>query len=64
MQSLSAIWLRCPPTRGSAAAHEYTLSNLRFAQAVEPDNQDIAHYLSALSEQLREAGRAHACPRN
>jgi hydroxyacylglutathione hydrolase len=22
-------------------AHEYTLSNLRFAQAVEPDNQDI-----------------------
>jgi hydroxyacylglutathione hydrolase len=23
-------------------AHEYTLSNLRFAQAVEPDNQDIA----------------------
>jgi hydroxyacylglutathione hydrolase len=27
--------------------HEYTLSNLRFAQAVEPDNQDILNHLSA-----------------
>ena len=25
-------------------AHEYTLANLRFAQAVEPDNADIATY--------------------
>lgn len=25
-------------------AHEYTLSNLRFAQAVEPDNTDLADY--------------------
>jgi len=25
-------------------AHEYTLANLRFAQAVEPDNADIAAY--------------------
>ena len=25
-------------------AHEYTLSNLKFAQAVEPDNQDLADY--------------------
>lgn len=25
--------------------HEYTLSNLRFAAAVEPDNKDIADYL-------------------
>jgi hydroxyacylglutathione hydrolase len=27
-------------------AHEYTLSNLRFAQAVEPDNQDIAQRMA------------------
>jgi hydroxyacylglutathione hydrolase len=25
-------------------AHEYTLSNLKFAQAVEPDNRDLAEY--------------------
>jgi hydroxyacylglutathione hydrolase len=25
-------------------AHEYTLSNLKFAQAVEPDNPDLADY--------------------
>ena len=33
-------------------AHEYTLSNLRFALAVEPDNPDLqAHF--ALCTQLR-----------
>ncbi|MEG0046520.1 MAG: hydroxyacylglutathione hydrolase [Comamonas sp.] len=26
-------------------AHEYTISNLRFAQAVEPNNPDLAQYL-------------------
>ncbi|MES2609055.1 MAG: hydroxyacylglutathione hydrolase [Pseudomonadota bacterium] len=26
-------------------AHEYTLSNLKFARAVEPGNQDLVHYL-------------------
>lgn len=26
-------------------AHEYTLSNLQFARAVEPGNQDLIHYL-------------------
>ncbi|MFJ4145157.1 hydroxyacylglutathione hydrolase [Pseudomonas sp. NPDC089734] len=31
-------------------AHEYTLSNLRFAQAVEPDNRDIAERLSQVSQ--------------
>jgi hydroxyacylglutathione hydrolase len=34
------------------ATHEYTLSNLRFAQAVEPDNQDIRDHAS-LCEGLR-----------
>lgn len=27
-------------------AHEYTLSNLRFARAVEPGNENLIHYLS------------------
>lgn len=31
-------------------AHEYTLSNLRFAQAVEPDNQDIAARLAQVGQ--------------
>ena len=35
--------------------HEYTLSNLRFAQAVEPNNADIAKRISEVT-QLREAG--------
>ena len=34
-------------------AHEYTLSNLRFAQAVEPDNQDIAQRMQD-AQGLRE----------
>ena len=37
-------------------AHEYTLSNLRFAQAVEPANADIAAY-TGLCEDLRRVGR-------
>lgn len=31
-------------------AHEYTLSNLRFAHAVEPDNKDIAERLAQMSQ--------------
>ncbi|HEU4459444.1 MAG TPA: hydroxyacylglutathione hydrolase [Methylibium sp.] len=37
-------------------AHEYTLSNLRFAQAVEPGNADVAAYVG-LCEDLRRVGR-------
>ncbi len=37
-------------------AHEYTMSNLRFAQAVEPNNQALAHY-QRHCQALREAGR-------
>lgn len=36
--------------------HEYTLSNLRFAAAVEPGNADIAAYAETC-RRLREAGR-------
>ncbi|WP_250894682.1 hydroxyacylglutathione hydrolase, partial [Aeromonas dhakensis] len=31
-------------------AHEYTLSNLRFAHAVEPDNQAIQHQIGLISK--------------
>jgi hydroxyacylglutathione hydrolase len=37
-------------------AHEYTLANLRFAQAVEPGNQDLAVY-SRQAAALRQAGK-------
>ena len=37
-------------------AHEYTLSNLRFACAVEPGNRVLADYLRHC-QQLREAGQ-------
>jgi len=36
-------------------AHEYTLSNLRFAVAAEPDNADLASRL-ALAQQMRSRG--------
>ncbi len=36
-------------------AHEYTLSNLRFAQAVEPGNPDIGRHLAQCTR-LREQG--------
>ena len=38
-------------------AHEYTLSNLRFAQAVEPHNEAIAAHLQHC-QQLRQQGLA------
>jgi len=37
-------------------AHEYTLSNLRFAQAVEPGNAELDHY-NARCESLRAQGQ-------
>lgn len=38
-----------PDTTLVYCAHEYTLSNLRFAHAVEPDNPDIAERLAEVS---------------
>jgi hydroxyacylglutathione hydrolase len=38
------------------AAHEYTLANGRFAQAVMPDNAALNAYLAAC-QQLRNAGK-------
>ena len=45
-----------PDTTRVCCAHEYTLSNLRFALAVEPGNADIARHLEQC-QQLREQGR-------
>jgi hydroxyacylglutathione hydrolase len=53
-QSLCALAALPGHTR-VCCAHEYTLSNLRFAQAVEPDNDAIASYRRHC-EQLRSAG--------
>ncbi|MEJ7930965.1 hydroxyacylglutathione hydrolase [Ramlibacter sp. AN1015] len=41
LDTLSAL----PGATRVCCAHEYTLSNLRFACAVEPDNTDLQHYL-------------------
>ncbi|MEG5267128.1 hydroxyacylglutathione hydrolase [Pseudomonas sp. JDS28PS106] len=38
-----------PDTTLIYCAHEYTLSNLRFAHAVEPDNRDIAERLAEVT---------------
>jgi len=46
---------RLPDSTQVYCAHEYTLSNLRFAQSVEPDNQDLAAY-SRTAESLRKRG--------
>ncbi len=44
-----------PANTRVCCAHEYTLSNLRFARAVEPGNQDLMHY-QAHCEALRARG--------
>lgn len=44
-----------PPATRVCCAHEYTLSNLRFAQAVEPGNADLAQHL-AHCQALRTQG--------
>jgi hydroxyacylglutathione hydrolase len=43
-----------PPSTRVCCTHEYTVSNLRFAQAVEPRNEEIAAHLRH-SERLRSA---------
>jgi hydroxyacylglutathione hydrolase len=48
MDKLAAL----PSTTRVCCAHEYTLSNLKFANAVEPDNLDLKDYISKC-QQLR-----------
>lgn len=52
LQTLAAL----PPQVQVCCAHEYTLANLRFALAVEPDNTDIRNYL-AWCEARRQNGQ-------
>lgn len=54
-QSLSRLAALPAETR-VYCTHEYTLSNLRFAAAVEPNNPDIAERLENVS-QLRASGQ-------
>lgn len=42
-----------PDATRVCCAHEYTLSNLKFAQAVDPDNQALTQY-TAQAQDLRE----------
>ncbi len=54
-ESLSAL-AALPGSTRVCCTHEYTLSNLRFAVAVEPDNADLLGY-QARCEQLRAQNR-------
>ena len=53
--SLSRLAELAPDTR-VCCTHEYTLSNLRFAAAVEPDNADVLAHLESC-RRLRGDGR-------
>jgi hydroxyacylglutathione hydrolase len=52
LDALSAL----PATSRVCCAHEYTLANLRFARAVEPDNEELARYQQHC-EDLRRRGQ-------
>lgn len=53
MRKLAAL----PEDTSVYCAHEYTLSNARYARAAEPDNRDIADRLDLVTA-LRERGEA------
>ena len=55
LASLDAL-AALPGATRVCCAHEYTLSNLRFALAVEPANADLTHY-NARCESLRAQGQ-------
>jgi len=55
LASLDAL-AELPGDTRVCCAHEYTLSNLRFALAVEPANADLTHY-NARCESLRAQGQ-------
>ena len=55
LASLGAL-AALPPATRVCCAHEYTLSNLRFAQAVEPGNAELIAY-TRRCQALREQNR-------
>ena len=52
LEKLSAL----PDATRVCCGHEYTVSNLRFAQAVEPGNDEIAQHMQ-VCQALRAAGK-------
>lgn len=56
LASLDAL-AALPDDTQVCCSHEYTLSNLRFAQAVEPDNAELASYM-AHCQSLRIGGQS------
>lgn len=54
-RSLSKL-AKLPPNTLVYAAHEYTLDNLHFGQAVEPDNNIIHDYITEIRQTIK-AGR-------
>ena len=52
--SLSTL-ARLPGDTRVCCAHEYTLSNLRFARAVEPDNAELARYAAWCQAQREQS---------
>lgn len=52
MQHSLSKFRKLPEQTQVFCAHEYTASNLKFAQAVEPDNTDISDYIARV-KQLR-----------
>lgn len=55
LQSLDTLAALPPDTR-VCCAHEYTLSNLAFALAVEPNNPDLRQHMAAC-QALRQSGQ-------
>ncbi|HSU21892.1 MAG TPA: hydroxyacylglutathione hydrolase [Variovorax sp.] len=55
LASLDAL-AALPDATRVCCGHEYTLANLRFARAVEPDNAELTHY-TARCEALRARGQ-------
>lgn len=53
--SMAAI-AKLPPSTKLYCAHEYTLSNGKFALTVEPDNTDLQNYMVS-AKALRDKGR-------
>ena len=54
-QALNKVLGALPDDTQVFCGHEYTVANLKFAQHVEPDNQDVAHRLAWAAKQ-REQG--------
>ena len=57
MSSSLAKFAALPPATHVYCGHEYTVSNLRFAQAVEPENRAVQEYLEQCL-QMRASGKA------